>query len=81
MELRTDVPAFIRNLDNLNKMGSGIDACTLHSRLFEFVLISIVEFVAVPMSLLNDCRFPLRFIRATSFGKFTFVSSKSHGAA
>ena len=51
VELRADVPAFVRNLDDFHQIGGGIDAYTLHALRFVLVLILVVELIAVAVAL------------------------------
>ena len=58
MELCTDVPALLRNLDNLDEVGGGVDTHTLHAGLLIFLSVGIVELVAVAMTLADNSLTP-----------------------
>ena len=59
MELRTDIPALLRYLDYLHKVGGRIDAYTLHASLLVFFLVFIVELVTMAMALTNGRSFSI----------------------
>jgi hypothetical protein len=53
MELRADVPAFLWDFDNLHKVGGRVDTHALHTVRLIFVFIGVVEFIAMPVPLMN----------------------------
>ena len=56
MELGSDIPTQGGYLDNLHQISSRVDAYALHASRLEFLLICVVELVAVAMTLLNELR-------------------------
>ena len=53
MELGADIPSLFRNLDDFHQVGSGINAHTLHARSLIFILVLVVELIAMAMPLLD----------------------------
>ena len=52
MELRTDIPTLIGDLNNLHKVRGRVDTHTLHALRLIFRLIGIVELIAMAMTFL-----------------------------
>ena len=55
VELGSDVPALVGNLDNFHEVGGGIDAHALHAGPLVLLLILVVELVAMAVAL-ADCK-------------------------
>ena len=51
MELRTDIPFLLWDLDNLHKVGGRVDTYALHTVRLVFVLIGIIELITMPVPL------------------------------
>ena len=54
VKLGADVPALLGYLDNLDEVGGGVDAYTLHASPFVLFLIGIVELIAVAVALADE---------------------------
>ena len=80
MELRTDVPALLGYLDNLDEVGSGVDAHTLHASGLVFFLVFIVELIAMAMALMNGLHFSIGLRNTTVGSELALIGAQSHGA-
>ena len=58
MELCADVPTLVGYLDNLDEVGGRVDAYALHAGLLVFLLILIVELIAMAMAFLDKETLP-----------------------
>ena len=74
MELGADEPTVAGNLDNLDQVALGVHADALHSVLFVFVFVLVVEFVSVAVAF-ADLRCAVDFGHSTAFTKLAVVCS------
>ena len=79
MELSADEPAMVRNFDNLNQAALRVRPYALHAVFLVFVLIMVVELIAVAVTFANlECAIGLSHTAALA--EFTAVSTQTHGA-
>ena len=80
MELCTDKPFQGRDFHDFHQVGFRIDTYALHTRLFEFFLVAVVEFVTVAVTFLDV----FTLVSLISLGvrvDNAFISSQTHGTA
>ena len=81
VELCAYVPALLGYLDDFHKVGSRVDARTLHALGFKLLQIGIVELITMAMSFPDERYFSVGFPYATAFHQFAFVGTQTHGAS
>ena len=81
VELRADVPALVRYLYYLDEVCGGVDTHALHTRLFVFVKVGVIELIAVAVSFLNQRHLAIGLVSTAVFCQFALVGTQSHGAA
>lgn len=76
VELRTDEPTPVGNLDYLHQLCRRVDAYTLHTGILVILFILIVKLIPVSMSFLYDRCIAVCFLYMTACNQFTVVGSK-----
>lgn len=78
VELRTDEPTPVGNLDYLHQLCRRVDAHTLHTGILVILLILIVKLIPVSMPFLYDRCIAVCFLYTTASNQFTVVGTESH---
>ena len=80
MELRSDIPTVGWYLYDLHKIGCRVGAHAFHPVALKLVFVSVVEFVAVAVTLLDEGLFTIGFVSEAAFGEFALVTAQPHRA-
>ena len=81
MELGTDVPALLGNLNDFYQVGIGVDTYALHALGLVLLLVLVVKLVAVAVALLDECLLAVSLVHAAALYQLTLISAQAHGAA
>ena len=81
VELRTDVPALLRNLHDLHQVGGRINTHALHTLGLVLLLIFVVELIAVTVALANQCLVAIGLVDLAALHQLTLIGTQTHGTA